>query len=141
MQSHGQVGKSFCQEKSLRAQDISSFAHAFWDFNPWHHDPNCAPKTRFQGIIASGSDISGLMMGMTASSFSGCSAMLGLEFSFSFLQPLQANENIRLEWLVLELVDKPSLLGELVKRHGKALEAVDETCVRVLRTVLVTQSL
>jgi 3-hydroxybutyryl-CoA dehydratase len=141
MQSHVHVGESFFEELNLSEQDISTFARSFGDLNPLHHDQNYALNTRFRGIIASGPHITGLMMGMTASYFSRSTAMLGLEFGFSFLKPIRANETIRLEWLVLESTQKPSLFGELVKLRGQALNPLGEVCVSVWATVLVTESL
>jgi 3-hydroxybutyryl-CoA dehydratase len=50
-------------------------------------------------------------MGLTATSFSQETAMLGLEFTFQFRKAVKAGEKIMLEWEVVETSPKASLQG------------------------------
>ena len=56
----------------------------------------CSDHT-LSATIACGAQITGLLMGLTATHFSQEKAMVGLEFWFRFRRPIFADETIRLE--------------------------------------------
>lgn len=79
-----EAGQSFTTAFEFDEMGISAFASAVGDTNPLHHDRAVAERSRFGGIIASGTHYSALMMGMVANHFSRVGEAVGLEFNFQF---------------------------------------------------------
>jgi 3-hydroxybutyryl-CoA dehydratase len=99
----------FSSHITLTPSFVADFARSTGDFNPVHHDLAYAATTRFKKPIASGTQTTALLMGLTATHFSRASAMLGLEFWFRFRRPIFADETIVLEWLVISVKPAPRL--------------------------------
>ena len=93
----------FSSEVTLTPALVSAYATAAGDFNPIHHDPEFAARTRFGRVIASGTQTTALLLGLTASHFSKLGALVGLEFWVGFRRPVYADETIRMEWLVIRV--------------------------------------
>ncbi len=70
----------FSAEIQLTPASVAEFAETVGDDNPVHHDRAFAATTRFGRPIASGTQTTALLLGLTASHFSKRGAMLGLEF-------------------------------------------------------------
>jgi acyl dehydratase len=131
----------FSSEVTLTPALVSAFATAAGDFNPIHHDPEFAAKTRYGRVIASGTQTTALLLGLTASHFSNLGAMVGLEFWVGFRRPVYADETIRLEWLVIRVTPHPTLKGEFVDLRGRIRAEDGRTAVGARGRLLVTDSL
>jgi acyl dehydratase len=131
----------FSSEVTLNPTLVSEFAKAAGDYNPMHHDPEFAAKTRFKKIIASGTHTSALLLGLTASYFSKYGAMIGLEFWQRFKRPIYADETINLEWLVVKVTPSKKLKGDVVELRGRIKGSDGKTAVGARGRVLVTDKL
>ena len=105
-------GERFSTDISLTPAEVAAFARAAGDHNPVHHDPAFAAGTRYGRLIASGTQTSALLMGLTASHFSTRGAMVGLEFWFRFRRPVHADETVHVEWLVVRVTPHARLGGK-----------------------------
>lgn len=115
------VGDQFAKRVRFDAESISAFAKTTGDLNPLHHDPDYAAGTRFGGIIASGSHVSALLMGMAAGYFADKGLNVGLDFTFRFQAPVRAGDEIELRWRVSSSMPKLSLKGDIVTLEGEAV--------------------
>lgn len=89
----------FSHEVTLTAAEVSAFASAAGDHNPMHHDVEFARFTRFGGLIASGTQTTAMLLGLTASYFSRYGAMVGLEFWVGFRRQVFVDDPMVMEWL------------------------------------------
>ncbi|MBY0399126.1 MaoC family dehydratase [Myxococcota bacterium] len=131
----------FSSEIELTPEKVSEYARGVGDPNPLHHDPEFAASTRFGRLIASGTQTTALLLGLTASHFSKRGSMLGLEFQVRFRRPVFADETIRLEWLVVRVTQSPKLQGEIVDLRGRVRGRSGATAVGAKGRVLVTSRL
>jgi acyl dehydratase len=131
----------FSSEVTLTPEAVATFANVAGDQNPLHHDPVYAASTRYKRVIASGTQTTSLLMGLTATHFSQQGAMVGLEFWFRFRRPIYADETIRLEWLVVSVKTHARLGGAIVDLRGRIRNAAGETAVGAKGRVLVTEQL
>ncbi|GAA0347183.1 MaoC family dehydratase [Bowmanella denitrificans] len=120
-------GYRFFKTLTLAEEDIRQGALACGDMNYIHHDAERAAKTRFGGLIASGSAISALFSAMLPSHFSVFSPMLGLEMNFKFSAPILAGQTITMEWQIEQINPKAggkktlTLKGKIVDLEGNVL--------------------
>lgn len=135
------VGEELTKMVQLTPEDIARFASASGDENPLHHDEAHARATRFGGVIASGTQVVAMMMGLTATHFSRKGAALGLEFSFRLRKAVHAGEVLRFRWLVERVEWKEKLAGELVFLTGDVRDGAGDLAVSATATVLVTERL
>lgn len=136
-----QPRERFSKEVALTPGDVAAFARAAGDDNPVHHDPAFAAGTRYGRLIASGTQTSALLMGLTASHFSSRGAMVGLEFWFRFRRPVYADERVRVEWLVVKVTPHARLGGDIVDLRGRIRGQDGQTAVGAKGRVLVTDRL
>lgn len=135
------VGQRLESRVTLSRRSIAEFARACGDANPLHHDEEAAARTRFGGVIASGPQLSSLLMGLTATRFSEEGAMLGLEFRFRFRRAVRAGETVSLEWEVVAVRPHAGLGGDLAFLVGRVRAADGGEAVRAVGKVLVTDAL
>lgn len=128
----------FSRTVSLAEAEISRFAAAVGDTNPLHHDAAQAARTRYAGLIASGSQTSALLMGLVASHFSRSGPMVGLDFSFRFRAPVRAGVPLYLEWLVVRVSPTTRGSGEIVELRGRLRTFSGITAVGAKGRVLLT---
>ena len=114
------IGETFGRRMTFDAKSIRDFATASGDFNPLHHDEDFARASAFGTLIASGTHVSALMMGLTATHFSQHCAPLGLEFTLRFVRAVRAGTTLDLRWTLTALTPKASLRGHLAKLTGSA---------------------
>ena len=114
------VGEQFGQRVTFDARSIRDFATVSGDFNPLHHDEAFARRSAFGTLIASGTHVSALMMGLTATHFSQRCAPLGLEFTLRFVRAVLAGTTLDLRWTLTSLTPKASLCGDLARLEGRA---------------------
>src|SRR5262245_22908582 len=92
----------FSDEVTLSPDTVAEYARAAGDSNPVHFDAAFAASTRYGRLIASGTQTTALLLGLTARHFSRGTSMVGLEYWVKFRRPVFADETIRLEWLVVK---------------------------------------
>src|ERR1700679_2323642 len=88
-------------------EDISRFATLTLDSNPVHHDREEARRAGLADVIASGQHTSALMSGLAATYFSRSDdgiarAMLCLHFNFAYREPIFAENDVTMEWVVTD---------------------------------------
>jgi acyl dehydratase len=131
----------FSSEVTLNPTLVSEFAKAAGDYNPIHHDTEFAAKTRFKKLIASGTHMTSLLMGLSASYFSKHGSTVGLEFWQRFKRPVFADETIKLEWLVVKVTPNKKLNGDVIELRGRIIGSDGQTAVGAKGRVLVTDKL
>ena len=117
------VGDVFSRRHVFTAEDISDFARRAGDLNPLHHDAEKATKLRFGGLIASGPQTSGLLMGLAAAHLSKEHDTVGLDFSFRFRRAVPAGTDAVLSWEITSIEPNPKLGGDLVAFKGEITDA------------------
>ncbi len=109
-------------------EDISRFAMLTLDSNPVHHDREAARCAGMPDVIASGQHTSALMSGLAATYFSRSDdgiarAMLCLHFNFAYREPIFAENDVTMEWVVTDTEWSVSLSGVIAQLEGKATVA------------------
>jgi acyl dehydratase len=137
MRSRAVVGERFTESVHLSAESVRAFADSVGDSNPLHHDEAVAARSRFGGLIASGTHSASLLMALTASHFSRHAQPLGLEFKLHFHRAVHAGDTLQLAWTVTRVQDKPSLNGDLVWLDGEARNQRGEVALAATATLLV----
>jgi acyl dehydratase len=131
----------FASAVTLTPDAVAAFSRASGDDNPIHFDPGFAASTRFGRLVASGTQTSALLMGLTGTYFSKRVAVLGLEFTIRFELPVYADETIRVEWEVVKVTPKQKLNGDIVDLRGRILGQDGRTTVTAKGRVLLTDRL
>jgi 3-hydroxybutyryl-CoA dehydratase len=131
----------FSSEVTLTPDGVAEFARTTRDSNPVHFDPAFAGKTRYRKLIASGTQTTALLLGLTAAHFSKGQSMVGLEYLIKFRRPVFADETIRLEWLVIKVTPNAHLNGYIVDLRGRIRRQDGKTAVGAKGRVLVTDQL
>ena len=135
-----EVGQRISREVTFDEESIREFARLVGDENPLHHDKELAARTRFRGLIASGTHSAAVMMGpMTAFAVQFGSA-LGLEFSVKLKKPVRAGEHYRIEWEISKIEEKPSLKGSIVSFTGRVINNKGETMLSGFVKCLIMES-
>lgn len=135
------VGERFTSEVSLTPEKVAAFSLAAGDTNPIHLDAAFAATTRFGKLIASGTHTSALLLGLTATHFSGRGSVIGLEFTVTFRRAVCADETVRIEWDVIRVTPNAKLKGEIVDMLGRLLGQDGAPSVEAKGRVLVTDRL
>jgi 3-hydroxybutyryl-CoA dehydratase len=114
-------GERFSRELVFDAESIKTFATLVGDTNPLHHDDALAARSRFGGLIASGTQASSMMMAALAAHITTRSPSVGLEISCRFRRPVHAGARLRVEWEVVSVEPKDSLAGSVLTCAGRLL--------------------
>lgn len=115
-------GETFSKRHSFTAEDISDFARRAGDLNPLHHDADMAARSRFGGLIASGTQTAALLSGLLAASLSQGQDTAGLEFSFRFRRAVPAGMEAVLRWRITAVEPNEKLGGDLVSFAGEIVD-------------------
>ena len=124
--------------------EISRFAALTLDTNPVHHDRDAALRAGLSDVIASGQHTSALMSGLAASYFSRdddgiARSMLCLHFNFAYREPIFADAEVTMRWVVSSTEWNASLDGVIAQLEGKATIA-NALAVIARGTVLVRRA-
>jgi acyl dehydratase len=120
------AGETFTKRVRLSTDDIRAFATSVDDRNPLHHDLVVAHAAGYPGLIASGTQLGGLLMAMTATHFSRVDvdgpvrSGLGIGFDIRFRAVVLADEDIAMRWTVTSVERKDRLNGWIVLLEGEA---------------------
>jgi 3-hydroxybutyryl-CoA dehydratase len=120
---------------------VAHYALEAGDDNPVHHDGEFAARSRYGGLIASGTHTTALILGLTASHYSKNRSMVGLEFAVKFYKPIFAHETIELEWLVVRVKRNEKLRGDIVDLRGRIRNEKKQTALGATGKILVTAAL
>ena len=131
----------FSREIRLTPDMVAEYARAAGDTNPVHFDAAFSAHTRYRRLIASGTQTTALLLGLTAAHFSKDASMVGLEYWVRFRRPVYADEAIRLEWLVTKVTPNRRLGGHIVELRGRIRGQDGQTAVGAKGRVLVTDRL
>jgi 3-hydroxybutyryl-CoA dehydratase len=131
----------FSCEITLTPDSVAEYARAAGDRNPVHFDPAFAARTRYRRLIASGTQTTALLLGLTATHFSQDTSMVGLEYWVKFRRPVFADERIRVEWLVIKVTRNARLGGDIVELRGRVRGEDGQTSIGAKGRVLVTNRL
>jgi 3-hydroxybutyryl-CoA dehydratase len=131
----------FSCEITLTPDSVAKYAQASGDSNPVHFDAAFAAQTRYHRLIASGTQTTALLLGLTAAHFSKGASMVGLEYWVRFRRPVFADETIRLEWLIIKVTPNARLGGHIVDLRGRIRSQDGHTAVGAKGRVLVTDKL
>ena len=131
----------FSSEVTLTPETVAEYARAAGDNNPVHFDAVFATNTRYRRLIASGTQTTALLLGLTAAHFSKGQSMVGLEYWVKFRRPVFADETIRIEWLVIKVSPTVRLDGHIVDLRGRIRGQDGRTAVGAKGRVLVTDAL
>ena len=131
------IGEHVTRRVGFDAESIRRFATLSGDMNPLHHDDRAAAAGPFGTLIASGTQIVALMMGLDATFFSERHEALGLGFEFRFVKAVPAGAEITLEWAVAGSTWKPSLSGYVVTAEGRAVDDAGNVYVTAIGRNLV----
>jgi len=131
------VGHTFSREHTLTPSEVVSFALAAGDDNPLHHDVAHAARTRYGGLIASGTHTTALLLGLTASYFSKHGSVVGVEFAVKFQRAVLADQKIQLQWTVSGLEPYEKGAGQRVHLAGQLIDSRGAVCVAATGQVLV----
>jgi len=107
------VGEKFERVVTFDEAGARAFATLVGDFNPAHHDEDFAAKSRFGGLIISGTQSVAFLMAMTATFLSERGSALGLEYNFRFRKAVRMGETVNMSWVVTHVAPKPGL-GDIV---------------------------
>jgi acyl dehydratase len=132
-------GEKFSETIRLTPEDASAFALAARDHNPIHHDPEAAARSRYQRLIASGTQTTSRLIALTATHFSALGDMVGLEFAVKFHRPVYADDTILLEWQVMSVEQSAFLKGEVVELRGRISNGDNQKVVSATGRVLVME--
>jgi len=131
----------FSSKVTLTPQTVAEHARSVGDTNPVHFDAEFAARTRYRRVIASGTQTTALLLGLTAAYFSRDTSMVGLEYWVKFRRPVFADDTIRLEWLVIKVTPNTRLGGVIVDLRGRIRGSDGQTAVGAKGRVLVTDVL
>lgn len=131
------VGERFSRELRFEEDAIRHFALVVGDTNPLHHDAALAAKSRFGGMIASGTHTSSMIFACVADYVTSRAPSLGLDIACQFRRAVRAGAVMRVEWEIVAIEPKESLRGHVLRFSGRLLEPRGEVAAIASSTTLV----
>ncbi|WP_168166101.1 MaoC family dehydratase [Bosea sp. PAMC 26642] len=131
------IGQELTAEIAFTPQSVRAFATLTNDTNPLHHDAAQAANTRFGGLIASGTQTTGLLLGSLANHIFPDNASLGLGCSFQLKKAVPADAIMTARWIVRTITPKPSLSGVIMTLDGGLLGETGVAFVEATATIAV----
>ncbi len=130
------VGQTFSKDVLFDAPGIAAFAALCGDTNPLHHDAAYAAASRFGGIIASGPQVTSLLMAMVAAFFTPLGPGVGLGFNFRLRSAVRVGEMVTMRWRIVAVAAKRSLGGHVIQLEGEVLRPGGAVAVAATGEVL-----
>ncbi len=130
-------GETFAVVHRFTPAEVAAFASATGDTNPLHHDAAFAARSRFGGLIASGTHTTSLLLGLTASHFSKRGHVVGVEFGVKLRRPVAADAQVTMRWTVIAVTPHRGD-AQMVDLEGELRDdATGAVCVTATGRVLV----
>ena len=123
------VGERFSTHHVFNETAARAFAMAAGDTNPLHHDLAVAQRSRYGGLIVSGTHTTALLLGLAAAHFSRDFSVVGTSFSVDFCRPVFMEARVQIEWEVVAV----SVLRDAAQRvelRGGVYDERGEVCVQ-----------
>ena len=133
------IGEKFSKHHAFNEDQVRAFATAAGDTNPLHHDAAAAERSRYGGLIVSGTHTTALILGLTAAHFSRNFSVVGVSFSVEFRQAVLASAAVRIEWEVVAT----SMKGETAQKvelRGGMYDESGQLCVQATGMVKLSAS-
>jgi acyl dehydratase len=131
------VGQELTARIEFTPDSVRAFATLTHDTNPLHHDEALAATTRFGGLIASGTQTTGLLLGSLANHIFPDNASLGLGCSFQLKKAVPARSVMTARWRVVTITPKPSLSGVIMTLEGRLHDDKGVVFVEAAATIAV----
>lgn len=118
------VGEKFSLYHVFNEMEVRAFATAAGDTNPLHHDSAIAARSRYGGLIVSGTHTTALLLGLAAAYFSRHCSVVGTAFSVDFRRAVAADAAVQIEWEVVavsaahQAVRRVELRGGVYDQRG-----------------------
>lgn len=110
--------KRFSSETPPTPITVSTYPDTARDNNLVYRDSAFAASARYGWLIASDTQTSTLLLGLTASHFSKNGATVGLEICVHPCRPICADETVSLEWLVAKVTPNEKRKYEIIELRG-----------------------
>lgn len=123
------VGERFSRRHVFNQMDVRAFATAAGDTNPLHHDAAVAGRSRYGGLIVSGTHTSALLLGLAGAHFSRRFSVVGMSFSVDFRRAVAADAAVQIGWEVVAVVIAHEA-AQRVELRGGVYDASGELCVQ-----------
>jgi len=132
------VGETFVGSHRFTPDEVRAYATMMGDTNPLHHDADLAARSRYGGLIASGTHSIGLLLALTAHHFSKrAPPVVGVAFSTALKRAVAADAAVSLEWTVVGVSPHKGGPAQLVDLEGVLRDADGRVCVASTGRVLV----
>ncbi|MES2880265.1 MAG: MaoC family dehydratase [Pseudomonadota bacterium] len=131
------VGEKFSKRHAFNENEVRAFATEAGDTNPLHHDSAVAARSRYGGLIVSGTHTSALILGLVAAHFSKKFSVVGISFSVDFLQAVLADAAVQIEWEVVATSMKGDT-AQKVELRGGLYDESGQLCVKTTGIVKVS---
>lgn len=130
------VGEKFSKRHTFNEDAVRAFATEAGDTNPLHHDSAVATRSRYGGLIVSGTHTTALILGLTAAHFSKNFSVVGISFSVDFRQAVLADAAVQIEWEVVATSMKGDT-AQIVELRGGLYDESGQLCVLATGSVKV----
>jgi len=80
-------------------------------------------------------------MSYTPANFSKFSPMVGLEFTFKFKSPVKADDEVKMEWMIVNSRQSKKFGGYRVDLRGRLVDSSGKTAVGAKGKVLLSEKL
>ena len=114
-----EVGDTGELTKTILDRDVFAFADASGDYNPLHFDDEYARRSRFDGRVAHGILIAGIISTVLGGDIPGVGTIF-VELHIRFLKPVYIGDTVTARAEVMQIINprRVRLLVSCVNQHG-----------------------
>lgn len=112
------IGEKFSLCHVFNEMEVRAFATAAGDTNPLHHDSGVAARSRYGGLIVSGTHTTALLLGLAAAHFSKNFSVVGTAFSVEFRRAVAADAAVQIDWEVVAVTAAHKAVQRVELRGG-----------------------